>query len=258
MKEFNYGLVIINAIAKKINTIEPETDVREIFLKELLSLMDYDFGVFDICDVHNEKISLVEPVVKSKYDSVFERSFLFDYDTKFAGLSYSRWIHNEKKTMILRDSDLLNECIRKESRYYKEYIKTYGFEHVLNCEYATNGYNIASLTLYRNHKKDDFKDSDIYYMELLSTCIIYALKGMALMEPNSEDNNFLDKYSLTKREKEVLNFVYESKSNREIGNILFISENTVKKHLNNIFQKMNLKSRQKLISYLHLEQYREY
>ncbi|HAB99251.1 MAG TPA: hypothetical protein DCE71_05465 [Parachlamydiales bacterium] len=52
---------------------------------------------------------------------------------------------------------------------------------------------------------------------------------------------------LSKRELEVLRFIVKGYSNREIGDKLFISEVTVRNHLNTIMKKMNVKSRYKLI-----------
>ena len=48
---------------------------------------------------------------------------------------------------------------------------------------------------------------------------------------------------LTRRECEVLQLMTDGKSNRSIGEILFISEKTVKNHVSNILQKMNVKDR---------------
>lgn len=44
---------------------------------------------------------------------------------------------------------------------------------------------------------------------------------------------------LTRRECEVLQLLAEGKSNKKIGETLFISEKTVKNHVSNILQKMN-------------------
>src|ERR1043166_6142668 len=48
---------------------------------------------------------------------------------------------------------------------------------------------------------------------------------------------------LTPREKEVLAWVAEGKSNRDVGLILGIGAATVKKHLEHIFQKMGVETR---------------
>ena len=55
---------------------------------------------------------------------------------------------------------------------------------------------------------------------------------------------------LTAREHEVLELILSGKSNREIAEVLFISENTVKTHARNIFSKYDVKSRAELISIL--------
>lgn len=53
---------------------------------------------------------------------------------------------------------------------------------------------------------------------------------------------------VTDREKEIADLVVQGYSNKEIATKLFISEHTVKAHLNRIFRKFNTTSRSKLIS----------
>ena len=48
---------------------------------------------------------------------------------------------------------------------------------------------------------------------------------------------------LTRRECEVLQLLADGKSNRGVGEALFISEKTVKNHVSNILQKMNVNDR---------------
>ena len=55
---------------------------------------------------------------------------------------------------------------------------------------------------------------------------------------------------LTVREKEVLQLILSGKSNREIAGTLYISENTVKTHIRNIFSKYDVSSRVELVSTL--------
>ncbi|MEH0690087.1 helix-turn-helix transcriptional regulator [Vibrio cholerae] len=49
--------------------------------------------------------------------------------------------------------------------------------------------------------------------------------------------------SLTKREKEIMRLLGHGASNLQIADELFVSENTVKTHLHNIFKKINAKNR---------------
>lgn len=72
----------------------------------------------------------------------------------------------------------------------------------------------------------------------------------------SEENGlkFLDlvrkKYQISKRESEVIELLIQGKSNTEIERSLFISYNTVKNHIYNIYRKLGVKSRGQLIRFV--------
>ena len=53
----------------------------------------------------------------------------------------------------------------------------------------------------------------------------------------------MDKYILTKREKEVFKLVVTNKTTKEISEILNISEKTVRNHISNAMQKLGVKGR---------------
>lgn len=48
---------------------------------------------------------------------------------------------------------------------------------------------------------------------------------------------------LTNREREVFNLLIKNKTTKEISNILNISEKTVRNHISNSMQKLNVKGR---------------
>ena len=48
---------------------------------------------------------------------------------------------------------------------------------------------------------------------------------------------------LTKREKQGFNVLIQNKTTKEIANILFISEKTVRNHISNAMQKLGVKGR---------------
>jgi two-component system NarL family response regulator len=54
---------------------------------------------------------------------------------------------------------------------------------------------------------------------------------------------------LTERELEVLRLVAKGLNNREVAKELFISENTVKNHVRNILEKLQLHSRMEAVVY---------
>ena len=52
------------------------------------------------------------------------------------------------------------------------------------------------------------------------------------------------KESLSKQEKKVLELILENKSNKEIASDMFVSLSTVKSHINNLYKKLNVNSRE--------------
>jgi DNA-binding NarL/FixJ family response regulator len=60
----------------------------------------------------------------------------------------------------------------------------------------------------------------------------------------------IDRFSLTEREKGILALLLEGKSNKEISNLTFVSTETVKTHLQNIYRKLGVKSRLEAVALL--------
>lgn len=60
---------------------------------------------------------------------------------------------------------------------------------------------------------------------------------------------------LTKREKEIFKLLIENKTTKEIGDILFISEKTVRNHISNVIGKLGVKGRaQAVIELIRMEE----
>jgi DNA-binding CsgD family transcriptional regulator len=54
---------------------------------------------------------------------------------------------------------------------------------------------------------------------------------------------------LTDREIEIVKLLTKGATNKEIGEILFITENTTKVHVKNVLEKLQLRNRQQLVAY---------
>lgn len=97
------------------------------------------------------------------------------------------------------------------------------------------------------------------FFELLSGAargeapISQRLAGKILSEfarKSSEEKNKAEgPEELSLREKEVLRFVAEGLTNRDIGVRISLSENTIKYHLKNILQKLHLHNRTQAVAY---------
>ena len=103
------------------------------------------------------------------------------------------------------------------------------------------------------------KDSSI---EEVAQAIRVVADGQSLISPSMAiklldefkqmsraDRSAVPSPRLTERELEVLRLVAQGLNNREIAKQLFISENTVKNHVRNILEKLQLHSRMEAVMY---------
>jgi DNA-binding NarL/FixJ family response regulator len=72
---------------------------------------------------------------------------------------------------------------------------------------------------------------------------------MKAFAKSSDGGSRRDKPLLSEREKEIVQLVAQGYRNKEIGEKLFISEQTVKNHLHNIFDKLGVSDRLELALY---------
>ena len=101
------------------------------------------------------------------------------------------------------------------------------------------------------------KDGSTY--DQVAEAVKLVVAGQSLISP-SMATKLLDEFvhmakgpapatTLTARELQVLRLVAHGKSNRDIAGELFISENTVKNHIRNILEKLQMKSRMEAAMY---------
>ncbi len=116
--------------------------------------------------------------------------------------------------------------------------------------------NTKYIVLTSSAKKDDFLRAqelgvDGYVLkEAFIEDILYAFRVVArgkkffdsemMQHAKSEEDEFKE---LTPREKDVLSEIGRGLSNMQIAQTLYISENTVKKHISSIFSKLGLSHR---------------
>ncbi|HEY0828136.1 MAG TPA: LuxR C-terminal-related transcriptional regulator [Bacilli bacterium] len=60
-------------------------------------------------------------------------------------------------------------------------------------------------------------------------------------------SDFKSKFLLTNREREVFELLVTDKTTKDIAKLLFISEKTVRNHISNVMQKLNVKGRSQAV-----------
>jgi DNA-binding NarL/FixJ family response regulator len=88
---------------------------------------------------------------------------------------------------------------------------------------------------------------------VLDPAVQQRLLSAAVRAPAAQPDH--DPDELTPRESDVLRLIAEGKSNREIARVLYVSEATVKTHVNRIFAKTGSRDRTQAIRYAYTHGY---
>ncbi|WP_347373213.1 helix-turn-helix transcriptional regulator [Aequorivita sp. Q41] len=126
--------------------------------------------------------------------------------------------------------DLLQRLIEKypNSNYTEQY----------RAELTSDKYLVAAI------KPDGFP----WWFFLLGVIAgISILGNLFFYRKLQKANTFVAlKESLSNQEKKVLELILENKSNKEIASLMFVSLSTVKSHINNLYKKLNVNSREEV------------
>lgn len=83
---------------------------------------------------------------------------------------------------------------------------------------------------------------------LLSFLVLYKAAKLNEEDHGEISETLFMKYSITEREKKIIEMLHQGLSNKEIASKLFLSPHTVRNHISSIFEKTNTSTRGKLIS----------
>lgn len=146
-----------------------------------------------------------------------------------------------------------------------------GFKVLSSVKKHFKSIRVIAITMYDDPKfiKQVLQNGGMAY--LLKTCpfreVLHAIhmvmddktyiaEGLKIFPKNSDlngedvfEDEFQQKYNLTKREVEILLMISDAKSNKEIADELFISDQTVSVHRKNIMRKLNVSNTAGLIKF---------
>ncbi len=110
---------------------------------------------------------------------------------------------------------------------------------------------ILMIVLQVTHYNAIVKDLKIELFGVIIGLVFMSLGvwfGITWYKKNSRSEKYdAHKLGLSKREVEVLEHLSQGFSNQEIADKLFVSLNTIKTHIANIYQKLNVKRRTQAI-----------
>lgn len=237
----------INEILLNLYDSTDVTSLRRTYLSQIRELVPYEKGWFDLGDNKKGGHVFFDPI---SLDMTEES--LNDYYHRYESLDYAVWALSQDEPLTYRDTDLVPDALRRKSLFCSEWLAPMGMFYLGGSNIVQGGTLFGSVTFMRSEEAGDFSDRDIQVFDILNG---HLCKKFRQMFPNGINyraltlpkDDALMKYRLTQREYEILQLIGEGLRNHEISQKLFISENTTKKHIAHIFEKMTVNSRSQLL-----------
>lgn len=214
----------------------PEDDIAPGFLEALRDMIGCDDVTLQVMDLDRRYIrmqeSVDEPALDPDLEAELERVFWEGF-WEALGCSYPQ---RTGDTRVTRGSDF-NAASSPVSEY-EEMVGSQAFEMLVPLPMSVPDGLDHRLLLFRN-EGPDFTGRDVLLMELLRPHII-EMHARQLRRQQG-------KPELTRRQWEILRLVATGCTNRQAANALRLSERTITKHLENIYQRLNVQSRTEAI-----------
>lgn len=224
-------MTVLNATRKVQIAIADDHALFREGLKRILNLEE-DFEVVSECGDGLQVMQLCE---ESNPDLIL-MDINMPYENGVVATSKVREFYPNVKVIILSihdDESYVFETLRKgASGYLLKDMESEELVHAIRSVAAGYAYIHPKVTgkLINQLRRMTYLDD------------VGVMKGYHLSEDGAEYVP-TEESPLTKRESEVLRLLAEGKSNKVIGEELFISEKTVKNHVSSILQKLNVADR---------------
>lgn len=158
----------------------------------------------------------------------------------------SRYQDREDNVVCLEN--LMSATHFHNSVYYQEFLKPNNIEHVTDMFFRHEGRIIAVLTMLRDASLPRFSPEELKTLKVTQRFLEYAINTVYLPERISQRKTISDKYQLTDRELDVLEWIIAGAENKVIAKELSVSLATIKTHLHHMYNKVGVTSRTQLLS----------
>lgn len=237
--------ILLSGIIYKINSIQDEEEMRTVFLHCLQALVPYQQATFYLAKQEG-KGKLCDPVgINLSKEQLFS---YFDYEDE----DYRKWVYLAPKSAVFKESDLYPEKKRNETRIHLELHIKSNVYYCLQISLVYDSRFLGVVSLYRSKEQGDYNDKEIFILDLIKDHLALRLSLDYHKKANSNHytlglEDYEKKYQLTKKELEVLKLIFDGYTNDEISGFLYISPNTLRKHLLHLYSKMGISSRWELL-----------
>lgn len=234
-------IMLFDSIIHKIYNIEDFNEMRRSILEALQFLIPFDTGAFFLASSETP-YKLTDPVGLHVSDEELNR-----YLQHYQDLDYTRWTFAAPVGKAYRETDLLQDDIRVNTPYYQAMFPSLGMHYSMLLTIIQEGTFLGVINLFRQQNHGDFTDKEVFLFGLLGNhlnCRLSRTLSVAAPKPHLlfDKKELIDTYHLTLRETEITHMLLEGFAREAICDQLCISPNTLKKHIVNIYKKLNISS----------------
>jgi len=238
-----------NTINEAIYTMNAESSLdklRSDILAALDSLIPHARSFFDLGRRQNNQVDFFDPVARN-----MEKKYLDLYYDEYQYIDTMFWFFSQNHAEVYRESDFVTPAMLETSAFYSGWMAPQGIHYSMGSMVVYNGVLYGSINIWRSKAQGDFSDEEVQIMTVIDRHLALRFgtwfpKGFYKRGTGSHLDSLAGAYHLTPREVEIAELIYEGLSIREISKLLFVTENTVKKHSTHIFKKMSIDSRTRL------------
>ncbi|MDY3240628.1 MAG: helix-turn-helix transcriptional regulator [Anaerovoracaceae bacterium] len=249
-----YEWMIINDIAYNISYIYSFQDMEKEVLECLKKVVYFDGGVLAQVEIKSaNSIKVKNP----SFVGVDEKTKAI-WETQIVNCDLAGWLILSGRNNAFSDNELYPEESWISGSLYKQFYVPNDFYYSMSMSITFKGETLGIIKLYRSKKREPFQARDLFAIDMLQKHFSYrfsyeARKGdTRYFYAKGYTEEICRKNGFTEREADVYRLVIDGCSNEEIACQLNVSIHTVKKHLQNMYQKMGIKNRVQLLQGLPL------
>ena len=228
-------------------------DIQRGSLERIGNVIPHRISMFDLVKIRaDNQAEYTNPV-----STTMEQAELDAYYQRYAAMDYTTWSFDLHALNVYRDLDLVDVELRDRTPIFLEWMEPQGVYFGCGATLAADTIPLGTVTLFRERSAGDFTGNEMRILKELARHLslrLHELYPSGIVEKDSGPNDpiasLVEEAGINPREAEILRLMIGGCTNKQMAAALFISESTVKKHVNAIYHKLGVSNRMGLAAFV--------
>lgn len=241
----------INEFSLWLHAQHELADIQRGSLERIKNIIPHRISMFDLVTMEADgQTEYIDPI-----STTMDQTELDAYYQRYAAMDYTTWSFDLRNLNVYRDLDLVDVERRDRTPIFLEWMEPQGVYYGCGATLAMAGIPLGTVTLFRERSAGDFASNEMRILKELAQHLslhLHELFPAGIVGQNDESKdpiaNLIEEAGINPREAEILRLMIDGCTNKQMAEALFISESTVKKHVNAIYHKLGVSNRMGLAS----------